>query len=250
MMRLIINADDLGYSDLVNDSIFSLIAQGRVTSATMIMNAPAVESAARQVGCYPQASFGIHLNITEFAPLSNHSGLSPLLHPDRREFSGLARKIKLDKGVQDGVVAEWSAQVERALALGVPVSHLDSHHHVHTEPRLFFALKQVQKKFGIGKIRLTRNIFGPAERQSQLRRGAKWVWNEALRRCHRTTTTDYFTEFETFYLRLKSRQSWRGDIELMCHPGGPGYARETALLDGSWRQELAPDAVLINYNML
>jgi predicted glycoside hydrolase/deacetylase ChbG (UPF0249 family) len=249
-MRLIINADDLGYSEMVNDSIFALIARGCVTSATMIMNAPAVESAARQIARYPQASFGIHLNITEFAPLSSHPGLSPLLRPDGREFSGGARKIDLDKGVREGVLAEWSAQVERALALGVPVSHLDSHHHVHTEPQLFFVLKQVQRKFDIGKVRLTRNIFGPAERQSPLRRGAKWVWNQTLRHCRKTVTTDRFTEFETFYLGLKAGKSWRGDIELMCHPGAPGFARETALLDGSWRQDLAPSAVLINYNML
>ena len=44
-MKIIINADDLGLSCLVNDEIFSLIANGRITSSTIMANAPATEDA-------------------------------------------------------------------------------------------------------------------------------------------------------------------------------------------------------------
>ena len=67
-MRIIINADDLGISQEVNDAIFGLMAEGKVTSATILANGPAVEEAARRVAEFPECSFGVHLNLTEFKP--------------------------------------------------------------------------------------------------------------------------------------------------------------------------------------
>jgi predicted glycoside hydrolase/deacetylase ChbG (UPF0249 family) len=246
----VINADDLGYSVEVNKAIFSLMDRGHVTSASLLMNAPATEQAIAQIPHYPHLSFGIHLNITEFAPLSRHPGLAPLLSAETGEFSGLARRIKLSRSVREGVFAEWCAQIDRALQRGVPVSHLDSHHHAHTEPALFLTLKRVQRKYGIRKVRITRNVYDKNEAVSPIKKLSKFLWNMALRHFYLTKAVDHFTSFATFFRRIQEGLALEGSLELMCHPGGPGFSEETRLLEGPWQQAVRSAFRLISYNDL
>jgi chitin disaccharide deacetylase len=78
-MQVIVNADDLGMSREVNEAIFDLMARGRVTSASLLANAPATEEAIRTIPKFPQCSFGAHLNITEYEPLCRAADLLGLL---------------------------------------------------------------------------------------------------------------------------------------------------------------------------
>lgn len=249
MKRLIVNADDLGYSQEVNAQIFRGIDSGHVTSATLLMNAPAVEAALRELRHYPQASFGVHLNVTEFPPLTRHPGQAELCN-ENGEFKKKEFWVPSTTEIREAIFTEWCGQVQRAYDLGVPVSHLDSHHHVHTRPKLFPVLKRVQRRFGIRKVRLTRNIYALG---SRLRIGllpAKGAWNLALRNYYRTQTTDGFTDFSAFHSRLEADLPWRGTIELMCHPGDPRFETETNLLGTDWQETLSSQAQLISYNGL
>jgi predicted glycoside hydrolase/deacetylase ChbG (UPF0249 family) len=252
-MKIIINSDDLGASVRVNDCIFELMEQGRVTSATLMMNAPAVEDAVRRIGNYVECSFGVHLNLTEFSPLTTHPGLRSLLN-GKGEFAGVdlrsPRNIPLNTAIREGVYAEWCAQIERALALGVPVSHIDSHHHVHTRFSLLPVLKRVQRKFGIQKVRIRKSAVRLSQPVRLPFRMQNSAWNFLLRRYSGATTTGAFMAFSAFYERLRMGCGWPGAIELMCHPGGQWFAAETELLRGDWRQELPLDAQLISYNEL
>jgi predicted glycoside hydrolase/deacetylase ChbG (UPF0249 family) len=248
-LKVILNADDLGYSAEVNHKIFALIDRGRVTSATLLANGPAIDAATSEARRYPQASFGLHLNITEFSPLTDSFDLAPLLN-QRGEFSSVAHQIKYSSALRRAIFEEWCAQIRRLTELGIQVSHIDSHHHVHTIPQLFSVLKRVQMKFAIRKVRLTRNVF---DRREKLRVGlvpAKAVWNFALRNVYQTTTTDSFTSFETFHSRLATGQSWKGCIELMTHPGGTESLGETHLLSTAWESLSSETVKLINYNEL
>ena len=249
MLRIIINADDLGLNSTVNQRIFSLLERGQVTSATLLMNAQAIEEAVQGLRRFPRASFGIHLNVTEFVPLSNHPGLAILRGPDGALANNVL-KVHLNWAACEAVYREWCAQVERALALGIPVSHLDSHHHAHTIPALFLALKRLQIRFGIRRVRLTRNVYRLGERLPLGKPQAKAAWNLALGRVYRTRTTDGFTDFAAFHARLAAGVPVRGTYELMCHPGHPRFEEETSLLETPWLSTLAPNAQLITYNDL
>ena len=250
-MRIIINCDDLGASVATNDSILELMGQRRVTSATLMMNAPAVEDAVRRIGSYPESSFGVHLNVTQFSPLSSHQGLLPLLNK-KGDFDGFTqrhpRDIPLTSAICEGVYAEWCAQIERALALGVPVSHIDSHHHVHTRSSLLQVLKRIRERFGIHRVRLRHNISGISQPLRAPRRVRNLVWNFVLRYYVGAETTDGFASFSTFYERLQAGLGWQGTVELMCHPGGESFEKETELLRGDWQKRWAKDAQLISYN--
>lgn len=257
-IRIIVNCDDLGMSPAVNQAIFSLMERGRVSSATLMMNAPAIEQAAAELGRFPACSFGVHLNLTQFAPLSNAPGLAPLLGPDG-QFNGVDRPsplaIPLSASIRAAIFAEWSAQIDRALALGLPISHIDSHHHVHTRFGLAPELARLIARYRLGRVRLRFNLLTPERRHrlrprlGLLRNG---LWNIWLRHRPGVVTADRFCHFATFHALLLAGELERaGCFELMCHPGSPRYAAEEHLLRGdSWLARLGPAARLISYNEL
>ena len=247
-MDVIVNADDLGSSPDVNNAIFDLMAEGLVTSATIIANAPHVEEACQEISRFPHCSFGVHLNVTEFAPLSDAAGLGRLLDGNGAFDGERVREAGIDQSVARGIFEEFCAQIEKLAALGVQVSHIDSHHHIHTIPKAFPILKKVQKRFGIRRARLTRNIYGPGERVTIGLRLKKASYNFMLKHHYRTATTDGFSDFMLFFQRARSQKMRQHSVEVMVHPGSRYYdSDETELLRGPWRDAIGFPIRLISY---
>jgi predicted glycoside hydrolase/deacetylase ChbG (UPF0249 family) len=252
-MRVIINADDFGYSPGINDAICSLMSARKVTSATIMANAPAFKDAVHCVGDFPACSFGVHLNLTEFHSLTfpevfcdsgivNEEGL----------FTGRLRRTPPSLSLAKAIEKEWGEQIVKVLDHGVPVSHLDSHHHTHTIPWLFVSLKRVQRRFRIGKVRATMNWYYWKEYSpSKITLLSKKAWNWSLRHFYRTKASDHFTSFQWFIANLRNGERFPyGVAELMCHPGQAGRSGETELLWSDWAQELPFKIDLISYNDL
>jgi hypothetical protein len=239
-VRLIINADDLGHSEPINATILKFVAQGAVTSATLIANAPAADRALKAMAAFPQCSLGVHLNLDEFRPLTNSIYLQPLLRPDGSFEGNAIRRSRITPQLASAIYTEWSAQVGYLASVGRLPSHVDSHHHVHTIPLLLPVLKLLQRRFNIRKVRLTKNLYGPGNSVSSSLAIAKAFWNASLRSVYRTTTTDAFTSLLEFYEiartgKLKDRlRQERSTVELMTHPGSIDYETETQLLSADW----------------
>lgn len=254
-MRVIINSDDLGVSSSVNEQTLDLIGRRQITSATLIANAPALEDAVRKIPKHVACSYGVHLNLTEFTPLTppeELSSLKPFLDGNGC-FAGEAvlRSVPINARARDAFFKEWCLQVKRVLSLGLSVSHFDSHNHVHTMPALFSVLKRVQREFGIRKVRTSWNVYSASSPPSLALLLKKQLWNLALRYYYPTVTTSAFTSFAVFYeLAKHQRQSEfiRYDsMELMVHPGHPDFEEETQLLKRDWQRELGIQAQLISY---
>lgn len=255
---MIINGDDLGINRTVNEQAFALIERRQITSATLIANAPAVEDAIRQSRKHPSCSFGIHLNLTEFRPLTPPSEQGPLkpFLDEQGNFAGegVLRSVPISARAKEAFFIEWCLQVKRVLALGLSVSHFDSHNHVHTMPALFPVLKRVQREYGIRKIRTTWNVYPISSPVASALLLKKQAWSFALRHYYRTITPEAFTSFAVFHELAKgpARTTLRKykSIELMVHPGHPDYAEETRLVEGEWQQELGWNGELISYHDL
>ncbi|HEY6550185.1 MAG TPA: ChbG/HpnK family deacetylase [Solirubrobacterales bacterium] len=119
--HLIVNADDLGYTDGVNAGIFEAHSRGIVTSASMMVRRTAASSAARLSADHPELAIGLHIDIGQWDYENGEWKLAHAHCPPDDEAA---------------VEEECAGQLEafRAL-LGRDPTHLDSHQHAHrTEP--------------------------------------------------------------------------------------------------------------------
>ena len=253
-MRVIINADDLGATEAVNDAILELMARKCVTSATLLANGPAITKVVRELVHFPYCSFGIHLNITEYWPISSEKGLTPILDKTGA-FNGVLNTNPKGIGKRFSLLAaiarEWSSQIESLLAQRIKLSHFDSHHHVHTLPVLFPVLKYLQRRFGIRKARISKNIYRPCEQVSKAKSTKKFIYNNLLRYIDTTTTTSGFTDFLTFFDNAKQNNIQHETVEIMVHPGQiTEDIAEHELLSSPWKESIPYEVELINYNQL
>ena len=251
--RFIVNADDLGGSTAINAAISAAIADGVVTSTSILANGPAFDEAVVAARATTAVSFAVHLNLTDFAPVRATTGLAPLLSEDGVFSRQGLHQARWSKALLRGVVDEWSAQVERVLAAGLIVSHLDSHEHVHTLPGLFPALKAIQRRFAIRRVRTTWSVYERARLPSRSLRWKKRVWHAALRTIYRTRTTDEFSDFLMFLRAVRegtyAPATWPLTVELMVHPNGDpvGNAPEAQALRGDWLRSLPCGGRLTSY---
>lgn len=259
-MRVIINADDLGYSGDTNDIIFELMDHRRITSATLLANAPGYDDAVRRISGYTGLSFGAHLNITEFLPLTRPQVFfDEGIVDGKGVFTGLLTRSRPgpSPALKAAILREWEEQVTKVLDSGMRISHFDSHNHAHTLPWLFFTFKELQKRFRVRKVRGTFNRYcGGMRRPSPGLLLKKKIWHSALRNYYRTGTTDYFTDLGCFVENLNAWTDFRGTWELMCHPGQP-YApgrkpavNEREILWSEWVQKSPVAIELISYDQL
>jgi len=118
---LVVNADDLGLSDAVNEGIFAAHSDGVVTSASLMVRQGAAPAAAEAAATHPDLAIGLHLDLGQW-DYEHGEWIQAYLHCDTED--------------RDEVEAECRAQLERFRALlGRAPTHLDSHQHVHeSEP--------------------------------------------------------------------------------------------------------------------
>jgi len=82
MKRLIINADDFGYTDGVVQGIIDLHQAGRVSSTSCMTNMPAWPQAAAYLREHPELGAGVHLVFNKGYPLLPVSQVSALVDGD------------------------------------------------------------------------------------------------------------------------------------------------------------------------
>jgi predicted glycoside hydrolase/deacetylase ChbG (UPF0249 family) len=244
---MIVNADDLGMSQHVNEAIFDLMAEGRVSSATLMANAPAVREAASRVSRFPRCSFGVHVNLTQFEPLTRGPGSRLLVNAEgqlSRAIETAPRSLEQLRAVYE----EICAQVELVASLGVPISHLDSHHHAHTKRFCFPAFKAAQRRFAIRKVRIAKNVYSIDQPCSAGLRWKKRFYNSVLRTAYRTHTTDAFTELVSYRDASPGAALKYRSIELMVHPGHPSASAESEALRSEWFDDQRRAMRMISYH--
>lgn len=239
-------------SGAVNEAIFRGMERRVITSATMLSNGPAVSSAARMLHRFPECSFGVHLNLTEFQPVcaASYSTLSSILDDQKRFNGNTIRTVRIGRSMLRGIYEEWCAQIEILIRLGVQPTHLDAHHHVHTIPQMLPVLVALRRRYKIDKVRISRNIYDAVTRPGVALLAKKWLYNLALKAAG-FKTTSIFTDLETFVANFRERPPRGRVIELITHPGSdPPHDEEARLLDSYWPEKLSYKALLVSYKEL
>jgi len=248
-MRIIVNADDLGMSVTVNEAIFDGMRRGVITSATVLANGPAVKAAAQNLHRFPECSFGVHLNIVEYKPLGTDPGLSPLLDGEGK-LKPIPSGFRFTMGMLRAIHEEFNLQIGRLLSIGVPISHLDSHMHLHLRPALFPVIKALQRTYKIRGVRTKYNLIAAGEPVPWRRVVKTAVYNWAMRHTCHSITADTGSDLSAFVsAQWEPRQRFR-TVELLAHPGNPYYPRDTELLLSPWEQGLPFRVHFINFYQL
>jgi len=161
--RLIVNADDFGFTSGVNRAIVEAHTHGVVTSSTLMANGPAFAEATQLAITLPRLSVGCHVVLIDGEPVLGAEQLPTLTTRTAasRFRDGLitfAARAIADKMNTDEIVAEVKAQIRRIQAAGIAVSHLDTHKHTHLFPAILRPLLRAAASCG---IRAVRNPFEP-----------------------------------------------------------------------------------------
>ena len=128
---LIVHADDLGMSHSVNAATIKAFETGLVNSGSIMVPCPWLSEIAAFARANPQADLGLHLTLTSewtsfrWGPVSSRDRVSSLL--DKDGYFYLTETEAAKQADPKQVELEITAQIERARALGIQPTHLDSH---------------------------------------------------------------------------------------------------------------------------
>ncbi len=156
MKQLIVTADDFGYSRYVNKAIIECLKKGIVTSISLIVNTKYLNESIKLLKQNKNLDVGIHVNLTEFKPLTK----SKILVDENRNFID---KNKWFKGYykyssKNEVEKEIEAQLLKAFSLGLKITHINGHNHIHIFPNIIDIIIKLAKKFKIKYIRIPYEI--------------------------------------------------------------------------------------------
>jgi chitin disaccharide deacetylase len=128
---LILHADDLGVAHSENAASFDALDKGIVNSASIMIPTPWVTEVAEYAKKHPDADLGLHLTLTSEWETYRWGSTAPrdqvpsLHDPDGtlpKSTRTVATRAKLDE-----VERELRAQIDRAYAIGIKPTHVDSH---------------------------------------------------------------------------------------------------------------------------
>lgn len=160
MRRLIVNADDFGFTSGVNRAIVEAHSHGVVTSSTLMANGPAFAEAAQLAKTVPDLSVGCHVVLTDGEPVLPANKL-PSLTSDKHFRDGMvafAARAIAGAMAADEITTEATAQIRKVQSAGIAVSHVDTHKHTHLFPKILRPLLRAAADCGVRSIR---NPFGP-----------------------------------------------------------------------------------------
>ena len=225
--RLIVNADDFGWTRDVNRGILQARLEGVLRSTTLMANGAAFEDAARLANEHPELDVGVHLTLVGGQALARASG--------EQLPGGLAQLIFGLSGRWSAaaIQEEFSAQIEKVQSAGIRPTHLDTHKHTHLLPPVLKALIAVGKRYSIPWVRRPFDLLSQ-EAQAGASAGRRFTSRimraraAALTRCLAAAglrATDHFAGFQmtgsydAADLASLIESLPDGTTEFMCHPG-------------------------------
>jgi hopanoid biosynthesis associated protein HpnK len=168
--RLIVNADDFGLSQSVNQAVLRAHHEGILTSASLMVNEPGFAEAVQLAKENPGFGVGLHLTL-----LQGHSTLPPDKIPglvnSRGEFPkspvGVGMAYYFQRDLREQLRAEIHAQFEKFRSAGLLLDHVNGHLHLHLHPIIFNILMENAETLGIRHFRFTRDCLARSRRMSR-----------------------------------------------------------------------------------
>ncbi|MGH2705995.1 MAG: ChbG/HpnK family deacetylase [Actinomycetota bacterium] len=246
---LIVTADDYGLTEGVSLGILEAHHRGIVTSTSVLALGPALDRTASLLADSGELGVGAHLAaVGEDPPLLSAREIPTLvdrrgrLAPSWRSFVRRAAAGRIDA---DDLRREFDAQAERVAGLGVPLTHVDAHQHLHLWPPVGDVVIGIAQRRAIPALRVPRSRAGRAVGRAVnrlARRLAQRASAAGLRFPASFAGLDESGRISTSMLeQMVGRLAAEGasSAELCCHPGSPhDPERERYRWGYRWAEEL------------
>ncbi len=254
-MNIILNADDFGDSESINQSILELHKLGIISSTSVIAKSKYYDMAVEISKANPQLGIGVHLCLD--GPFNIGSDYRTILNKKTKQFFNKQNIIKkLRRFAVDGneLYKEYYLQIEKVMDSGIKITHLDHHHHLHLYFPVLKAMIKAGNKFRIPFIRTQKIVLHQN----------KNLLNKWYRNLHqfyvkkRINAVDaYFdpyiqnkSEYDKCYTRLRILfEKNLKTVEIVLHPRTMNDP-ETRFFTSIKTLELLANQVIISYNDL
>jgi predicted glycoside hydrolase/deacetylase ChbG (UPF0249 family) len=151
---LIVHADDLAVAHSVDTASLDALDKKTITSASVMVPCAWLTEVASYAKDHPDADLGLHLTLTSewkvdrWGPVASKDSVTSLLDP-----SGYLWPLTLAAAASlkpEEAEREIRAQIDRAVALGIHPTHLDSHMGVlFSKPELFAVYVKVAHEYNL-----------------------------------------------------------------------------------------------------
>ena len=242
---IIINADDFGRHAEINRAVEQGLVHGCLRSATVMPGGAAFAGAIDIARRHEALGLGVHFTLVDGNPILPPSEIPSLVAEDGRflpDHTALLRRY-LKGGVNlEEVRRELAAQLRKV----EPISHVDSHQHMHTLPGIIDIALDLASSARIGAVRAPRTplFAGAFGGLGQLvgRLGLSTLAQLAAVKAHRRglAVTEHFSGIvageavsEAELLKLIAHLP-QGTTEVMMHPG---TCNEVLQEDSGWQHD-------------
>lgn len=211
MKNIIVNADDFGLSDSVNEAIKICFEMGYINRTTAMVNMPAFSECINIANANGFADrVGLHLNLDEGCPLTDKIKANHHFCKDGIFIKGWYTKplykFYLSKYDKECLTEEIDAQMIKFRNSGFELNHIDSHHFVHTSSIVVIdIICKLAKRNGFNSMR----TVAMANNEGKIKRVIKKHIKKKIARYFNTTAK--FSPYSCFPLDID-------DIEYMSHP--------------------------------
>lgn len=234
MKRLLVNADDFGRHELINQAVEHGVVTGCLRSATLMPGGLAFDSAVAVAKRQKKLGVGIHFTLVNGYPILPPEEIPSLVTEDGvflEDHTAFIRQFLTGHIRLTEVRAELSAQLRKVEQAGLTLTHADSHQHMHTLPGILDIVLNLVQAAGIRAVRAPRTpLFcgefgGIGQLIGRLGLGtlAKLAACKAMRRG--LAVPEHFAGIvageavtEPYLLDIV-RQLKAGTTEVMMHPG-------------------------------
>jgi len=163
--QLLLRIDDIGMNHATNLAIKKVAESGIPFSASVMFACPWYQETVDILKDFPNADIGVHLTLTaewkhyRWGPVLGQTAVASLVD-SLGYFFPTGQQLKNNNYLIDEIEKELTAQIERALGTGLPISYIDPHMGVAlSTPELVSLTEKLAKKYGLGISTLNSNTY-------------------------------------------------------------------------------------------
>jgi chitin disaccharide deacetylase len=161
---LIVHADDVGMTHSVNAATMKALEMGAVNSASIMVPCPWFPEIADSAKTHPEIDFGLHLTLTServyyrWGPVGSRDKEPSLIDENGYFRHDWPTNLHVEPKEAE---TELHAQIDRALAMGIRPTHVDSHQYrlIDNGKELFEVFLRVAHSYNLPAF-VTRDWFG------------------------------------------------------------------------------------------